>query len=151
MPVKIVTTETRSKFGEIKQGDLGDVIDNFKKYVSITTHPDHSTILRTESFWFDIKEILKLLEIPIPHTTTYNGMSIYLGVHPNQPTCDPEENYSDHITAVLYPTKLKDGRTEISDSDFTLLPGFKSYPGEAKKDTSKDCCGGMKPPPPRFF
>jgi hypothetical protein len=151
MPVKIEHGTTSSRDGIITPQDLKKIIEDFNKYVSITTISPHETVVRSLSVWFEINEVLLLLGLTpqqigaLKLSTT--GMRIHFTVHPAQKNCrenaeeptTPGMEYKNRLSVAVLPTKKAD--VDIDDK-FVLIPGFKSYPGHP---LDAPCCGNMRP------
>lgn len=139
MPVKIVSSATAPKIGELNVNNLLEIKSDYIANVKLDVLNNRTPVIKTYSFTFKKEEVTSLLL----HAIEKKGnIRLHIGIHPNFKSCDNNTDYANRMTVLAIVSK-DDNSDYDQEGDWVLIPGFNSYPGN---NLYPDCCGSMNPP-----
>ncbi|GEM_PF-2775211 len=141
MPVRISNDQTDPSLGKINKADMDESLRKFKEEIAITTLKGDYTTIKTTSIFFGKEMLVELLGIDPGDLDPNNikGISIQFGVQPPGSISCEGEDYSYHLSTLVFATDTDDNLLN-NIGDKILIPGYKaSLPGTQ----GVFCCGSM--------
>jgi hypothetical protein len=142
MPVKIVDSQTRSAFGEIKLNDLLTIKSEFADHAAVSPTAGRTVAVNKKySFYFSKDQFLQLFDKKPGDL----GVKINIGIQ-NDPTEDIcHNNEGNNMCVVVETFENKDNKNPESVLDgYVLINGFENN-GEVKIFSNTVCCPSSDP------
>ncbi len=142
MPVKIVSSPTRSEFGEVLQSDLLTIKSEFANNTSVSQKaPRTDPVNKRVSFYFEKEQFLELFS-KRPNDL---GVKINIGIQkdPTQDIC--LNNESNNMCIVVETILDKNNKSAANNiGDFVLINGYENN-GTIKISANVVCCPSSDP------